>query len=200
MARILYSARYNNLNSWPGQLFEVWSGSTIQTQTATNLTIVHPAGHPFAGFKIVCTGTGFTYSGGEVTGGTLSMLKVLNGAGQTVLTIDRIPANTLASDLAQLVSSASGWVDPSGGGPGPDGKLAWSHLLSGNDTIVGKAGNDSRTLQGVDGGNDLYKMGAGDDWVMGGIGNDTINGGVGWDGLDYSNTSWNEGMPTSTTV
>ncbi|WP_413872261.1 hypothetical protein [Albidovulum sp.] len=194
MARVTYTPLYNNLTSWPGRLFEVWSGSTFPVQTATNLTIVYPAGHPFAGFRMVCTGTGFTYSGTDVTGGTLSMVKILNGAGQTVLTIDSIPPGSLASDLAQLASSAAGWSDGQGGGTGPDGPLVWSQLLSGNDTINGTAGNDGRSLAGVNRGNDVFNMGAGDDWVAGGIGNDTINGGVGWDGLDYSNTSFNEGM------
>lgn len=193
MARVFYSALYNNLTSWSGKLFEVLPGSTFPVQTATNLTVVYPAGHPFAGFQMVCTGTGFTYSGTDVTGGTLSMVRILNGAGQTVLTIDTLPPGSLASDLAQLMSSAAGWSDGAGGGTGPDGKLVWSHLLSGNDTINGTAGDD-RQLQGTDRGNDVYNMGGGNDWVTGGIGNDTINGGAGWDGLDYSNTSFNEGI------
>ncbi len=112
---------------------------------------------------MVCTGTGFTYSGTDVTGGTLSMVKILNGAGQTVLAIDTIPPGTLASDLAQLASSVAGWSDGAGGGTSPDGPLVWSQLLSGNDTINGTAGND------------VYNTLAGDDWVIGGIGNDTIN-------------------------
>ena len=190
MARVVYSQFYNGLNSWPGRLFEVWSGSPVLTQTATTLTIQYAAGHPFAGFRIVATGTGFTYSGTDVTGGNMSMIRVLDSAGRTVLTIDQIPPNTLASDLAQIVSSAAGWSDGSGGGAGPDGFLAWSQLLSGNDTVLGTGGNDHRSLLGVNGGNDVFHMGAGDDWVVGGIGNDTINGGLGWDGLDYSNTSW----------
>lgn len=193
MARVIYTSLYNGLNSWPGRLFEVLPGSTIQTETATNLTIVHPAGHPFAGFKIVINGTNFTYFGSTVTGGTVSMVRVLNDIGQTVLQIDQIPANTLASDLSQLVTSAAGFDDGQGGGAGPDGKLAWSHILSGDDRIYGTGGDDHRSLQGVDVGNDVYFMGAGNDWVMGGIGNDTINGGAGTDGLDYSNTHWSEG-------
>ncbi len=40
MARVFYTALYSNLNSWPGSLFEVWSGSTFPVQTATSVTIV----------------------------------------------------------------------------------------------------------------------------------------------------------------
>lgn len=192
MARFFFSDNYNNLNSWSGRLFEATSGTVVNTATSTTYMFTLPAGHPFAGYKVLVQGTGFTYLGSTVTGGTMSSVRVINDLGQSVLFIDSLAPNTIASDLTQFVSNAFGWQDPFGGGINPDGKMAWNHLLSGNDTFFGTNGDD-RNTQGINGGNDVFNMLGGDDWVAGGSGADTINGGAGFDVLDFSNTAFNEG-------
>lgn len=192
MARFFFTDRFNALNSWSGRLFEATTGTVVNTATATAYTFTLPAGHPFAGYKILVQGTGFTYLGSVVTGGTMSNVRVINDLGQSVLFIDNLAPNTLASDLVQFVTNAFGWKDHLGDGPDPDGKMVWNHLLSGNDTFFGTNGDDQNT-QGVNGGNDVFNMLGGDDEVAGGIGADTINGGAGFDVLDFSNTSFNEG-------
>ncbi|MDB5666293.1 hypothetical protein [Cypionkella sp.] len=125
----------------------------------------------------------------------MAQVQVKNATGQVVLTISNIGASTLADDFSLLyfdMFGAPGYKD--GHGPSPSGKVAWSHLTSGNDIFNGTSGNDNQWLPGTDSGNDVFNMRGGDDDVQGGVGNDTINGGAGYDRLSYQQTSYNEGM------
>lgn len=191
MTRVTMTANYSNLNNWTGRLFEADAGTVVTVRSATVFSFTLPAGHDFAGFKITAVGTGFTYLGGEPTGGNITQLVVRDAANLVVLVMDTFTNNGIANSLAQFASNAFGWR-LNGDGAGPDGSIAWSHLLSGNDIINGTAGDD-RELQGVNSGNDIFNMYGGDDFVWGGIGNDTIYGGNGFDTLSYNRTTWNEG-------
>lgn len=189
MARVRMTAGYSTLETWTGLLFEADGSTAVTTATATSYVLTHGAGSEFEDFTVSFTGTGFTYAGDVVTGGTIGSIVVRNAAGAVVLIIDQLTG--LASDLSQIVSDIFGTFNGESG-PGPNGKLAWSHMLIGNDTIVGTSGDD-RPLQGYMDGNDTFNMGAGDDFVFAGAGRDTINGGTGFDILSYDATTYNEG-------
>lgn len=196
MATITLTQAYAELNRWPGNLFGFEPGVTINTQTATTFSFTYPSsGVDFPDFRVVVTGKGFQYDGGGAIDGTMSRVRVLDGSGATVLTIGNLAPNTLASDFSQFYANFFGSEISPGDGQGPDQKLTWAHLLSGNDTVNGTIGNDWRNLVGLDQGNDLFNMLAGDDYVAGGMGNDTINGGDGYDVLSYSDTTYDEGKP-----
>ena len=190
MATINLTAHFSNLSFWPGRLLEDPGATVIVTQTATDFRFRYTTGD-FANYRIVVTGTGFTYVDGVPTGGTMTSVRILNPAGQTVISFNGLAAGTLASDLSQFHGSVFG--TQSGEGPGPQGWIAWAHLMSGNDIINGTAGDDRQGLVGIDLGNDTYNMGAGDDHIYGGSGNDTINGDAGWDRLSFGETSWQDG-------
>ena len=189
MARVRMTGLYSGLESWTGLLFEADGSTSVSVSTDTSYVITHGAGSDFQDFSISFTGTGFTYADGIVTGGTIASIVVRDALGRTILTIDQLTG--LPSDLSQIVSDIFG-TDNGDSGPGPNGKLAWSHILVGNDTIIGTSGDD-RQLQGFMDGNDTFFMGAGDDFVFAGAGNDTINGGTGFDILSYDATTYNEG-------
>jgi len=196
MATISLTQLYSNLNSWPGNLFRYEPGLTVNTQTATSYSFTYPAsGVNFPDYRVVITGTGFQYDAGVAIGGTMSQLRILDGTGATVLTFGGLTPNTLASDFAQFYANFFGSEFLPGEGQGPDSKQTWSHLMSGNDTIIGTQGDDWQGIVGLDQGNDLYNMRNGDDFINGGMGNDTINGGNGFDILSYEQTTYNEGLP-----
>ena len=190
MATINLTAHFSDLNNWPGRLFEDPGATVILTQTATDFRFRYTTGD-FANYRIVVTGTDFTYVDGVPTGGTMTSVRILNPAGQTVISFNNLAAGTLASDLSQFFANVFG--TQSGEGPGPQNWIAWTFLMSGNDVINGTAGDDRQGLVGTDPGNDTYNMGAGNDYIGGGSGNDTINGGAGWDHLSFGGTNWNDG-------
>lgn len=193
MALMTMTARYGELDDWPGRLFEVNDGATFLARTATQFTFRHLGGD-FAGFTVSFRGTGFAYQQGTVVDGTIGSVEVRNAQGQVLFTLSGLGSATFANDLAQVVSDIFG--SPFGdAGPGPDGKMAWNRLFSGNDTINGTSGNDWREIVGLNAGNDVFNMGAGDDFVGGGMGNDTMRGGDGYDFLSYRETTYNEGGP-----
>lgn len=193
MARITLTSLFSDLNDWPGRLFDSEEGGSIVTRTAKAFTWRFGPDADFAGYEIRVTGNGFTYDGGEATGGRMSQLRIVDGAGQTVITFAQLGAG-LASDFSNFWYSFFGSAIPDRG-PGRDEKMVWSHLMSGNDTIIGDPGNDYRSLPGLDFGNDRYEMGGGDSYVNGGMGNDTYVGGDGYDMISYDETHYNDGMP-----
>ncbi|OYU39566.1 MAG: hypothetical protein CFE33_09330 [Pseudorhodobacter sp. PARRP1] len=185
---------FADLNNWPGRLLEATDGATIVAKTATNFTFRYPASHDFANYLIVVQGTGFSYDGSEPIDGRMTQVRIFDSTGAVVITFANLQTNPFSADFAQFYSNVFGSGN-SDAGPGPDGKTAWAHLLSGNDIINGTAFNDNRGLVGLDFGNDTYNMGAGDDYVNGGMGNDTYNGGDGFDTLTFVETTFNEGAP-----
>lgn len=192
MATLTLTQQFSGLDRWPGRLFETDATTAVQVRTATTFAVQHGAGSAFPGFRVVATGTGFTYQDGIPVGGTITQLQVLNGNGRVVLTIGDLGTTpSIANDLGQLAYDMFG--ARGGAGPLPDGKAAWSHLLSGDDVILGTRGNDVRGLVGLDAGNDTYLMGRGRDLVNGGLGDDSISGGRGFDTLSYAETHFSEG-------
>jgi serralysin len=195
MVAISLTARFSDLNNWPGNLFDARDGGVVVAQTATHFTFRHGASDDqFPGYRIQVTGTGLTYQGGEATGGNITGLRVLDGAGNLVVSFTGFTANTVSSDFSQFWVNLFGSRDAQGDGPNPDGYAAWSHLLLRNDVITGTSGDDGRTLVGLNGGNDRFLMLGGDDQVSGGVGNDTINGGDGFDRLSFRETTYNDGQ------
>lgn len=146
----------------------------------------------FSGYRVEISGTGFAYSGGEPIAGVMTGVRVLNAAGQVVLTISNLGSNSFINDLSQFHASLFG-TESGDTGIGPNLMVAWGQLLAGNDTITGTSGHDMQGLIGIDAGNDVYNMGGGDDWIVSALGNDTINGGSGFDVLSYGVTNWELG-------
>jgi Ca2+-binding RTX toxin-like protein len=164
----------------------------ILAQTGTSFSFRHGAGHRLANYSVTVAGTGFTYSDGEVTGGRITSVTLRDPGGTVIGTLTNFPKNSFAADFAQIWSDMFGYQTPDGG-RNPDGKTAWDHLLSGNDTINGTSGNDDARFPGVNAGNDTFNLFGGDDRASGGAGNDKYFGGDGYDVLDFSETNWNEG-------
>lgn len=190
MAIITLSPLFNLLNQWPGRLLEAAGDEVFLSRTATSFAWRYGLNSDFAGFTVTVTGTGFGYIAGDPVVGSMTGVTIRNAAGQIVVTMSGLAGFT--ADLSQFAANVFG--GGSGEGPGPDGKVAWSQLMSGNDVINGTAGDDRENLTGTDAGNDTYNMGAGDDRVVGGLGNDTYNGGIGEDEFSFRETQWNEGM------
>lgn len=192
MATINLTSIYANLGDWPGRLFETGTDTTILTTTATSFVFrLGPSAGDFADFRIVVSGTGFAYDGGEPIAGKMSSVRVLDGSGNLVISFTNLGNNSFVNDLSQFYASCFGTFD-SGDGDGIDPQYwsAWGQLTAGNDTINGTDGDDWRNLVGFDAGNDLYLMGAGDDWITAALGKDTINGGDGYDTVSYQETNW----------
>lgn len=193
MARITLTSLFSNLDPWPGRLFDEEQGGSVITRTASAFTWRHGAGSDFAGYEIRVTGTGFTYDGGEAIAGRMTQLRIVNAAGQTVITFANL-GDGLAGDFSEFWYSFFGAPDEDNG-PGGNQVLVWSHLMSGRDTIVGSAGEDDRSLVGLDMGDDRYELGDGDNYVSGGLGNDTYVGGLGNDIISFQDTHYDQGMP-----
>ncbi len=197
MSTITLTPFFSNLDNWPGRLFEATEGTTILAKTAVNFTFRYPAtGTDFPNYRVVAQGSGFTYDGDVPIAGNMTVVRIFNELNQVVLTISNLQTNPFGADLSQFYANVFGSLSLDGNaGPGPDGQMAWNHLLAGNDVITGTAGDDNQGLVGFDYGNDTYNMGAGDDQVNGGIGNDTVNGGDGYDRFSFSQTTYNAGGP-----
>lgn len=193
MANITLTDLFATLPDWPGRLFEAPNG-TVLISTAKKFIFQHPAGSgPFANFQVEVTGAGFSYDAGEPIGGRMTSVRVLNPAGDTVITFANLGNNELANDLSQFYASVFGTRESDGSGVFPQPESAWSHLLAGRDTITGSNGNDWRGTAGFDPGNDVYNMRGGDDYIDGGLGNDTIYGGEGYDIFSFGETNWAQG-------
>jgi hypothetical protein len=123
MATITYTSRYSGLDNWPGRLLQATDDTTIVTRTATQMVIRHGADSDFNGYRLIFTGTGFTYQNGVAVDGTVSQLRIVDGGGNTVLTFAGLASNPIGGDLAQIVSDILGSPFDDAG-PGPDGQMA----------------------------------------------------------------------------
>lgn len=192
MARITLTSAFSRLESWPGRLFDAEEGGSITTRTATALTWRFGSDATFAGFEIRITGTGFAYDAGEAVAGRMARLQIANAADQVILTIGDLGPG-LPGSLSDFWYSFFGSSDPDSG-PDGDPTTVWSHLLQGNDTVIGDPGENWQGFPGYDAGNDRYDMGRGDGQVNGGIGNDTYLGGDGYDVISFEETHFNLGQ------
>jgi Ca2+-binding RTX toxin-like protein len=191
MATVTLTRRYAGLTDWAGRLLEADFSTSVTQATSTRFAFQHGSESEFSGYKVVITGTGFGYSGGVPTKGTISAVQIFNRAGNVVLSIDSFAGDpSTARSLGQLASKIFGSDEGSA-------KAAWSQLLSGDGVVVGTQGDDVRGLVGLDAGDDTFRMKAGRDLVNGGIGNDTIYGGNGFDTLSYAETHFSEGRSTT---
>lgn len=190
MARVRLTSALDDLDDWPGHLLQTDS-YTVLARNASTFSYRLGGDSPFAGMVVTVTGSGFRWQGGDAVGGNISKIVIRDGS-TTVLTIDRLPADTVASSLQVFHDNVFGWSTPNGN-QNPNGTAAFSHLLSGNDVIIGTNGDDNRVLPGLQAGHDRFSMKGGDDQVWAGAGNDTINGGAGWDRLTYDLTARSEG-------
>lgn len=131
-------------------------------------------------------GSGFTYSGNSVVGGTLTSSNYyLNGVKIYEVSGGPYGAATVygyitSGDIYGLFSYAFSGADVFSGSAQADVMSGYA----GNDKLYGNDGND--TLYGGDG-NDLLSGGAGNDVLNGGAGDDTMLGGAGNDSY-YLNT------------
>ncbi len=119
------------------------------------------------GHDIVILGSGFTYSGADVTGGTVTSTTIdLGNNGVNDISITGIPNGSA--------------VDMSNGGASGNVIEFYADMLFGDDTVIGSAFAD--TLKGL-GGDDSITGGNGADSLIGDAGADTLNGGSGNDEL-----------------
>jgi Ca2+-binding RTX toxin-like protein len=158
MARIAYYAElglHGSLTDFydPAQL------TVMGTPTATREVLLDSSSLN----EIILSGSGMTYSGGVVTGGTIGKINFRTGPDQSLISVTQQDF-----DAAQLSS-----VLFEGGL-----KKMLALMLSGSDTVIGS--NIGDTLIGL-GGKDLIKAGGGADFITGGHGNDTLYGGGGSD-------------------
>ncbi len=91
MAPVALTQRLNDLveslgSAWVSRLFEADDSTTGPTRTSTQYNITHGSGSPFQGCKVLVTGTGFSYLDGVPTAGTITSIRIVNGAGQTLIT------------------------------------------------------------------------------------------------------------------
>ncbi len=196
MANVSYFPGFNDLQSWPGRLFEGQSTTSLGPKSDTSAVIKHGSGHPFQNFTITFAGTGFTYDGDTVTDGKISSVTIKNADGNVILKITNISSNadaSLAADFSGIAGLILGMKNGDGDDIGPNGYAAWCQLLVGGDTVTGTNGDDRRQLVGLDAGNDTYNLLGGDDQAEGGIGNDKYNGGDGFDRLSFRETTFNNG-------
>ena len=130
-------------------------------------------------------GSGFTYSGTSVIGGTVTSTNIFD-AGNGGLQYEITGLNHSAVTVYNFVNTGDaeglrayflGGGDSISGSPQDDQLNGYA----GNDVIGGGGGND-RIDGGV--GDDVISGGDGDDQITGGAGNDTLNGNAGNDTLD----------------
>ncbi|WP_210527214.1 hypothetical protein [Rubellimicrobium arenae] len=196
MATVTLTARFSQLDSWPGNLFDAsrGAGTEVTLRSATQLKFTLGPGTDFEGYSVVVSGTGFSYLDGVAVAGTMSQVRVADDRGRTLVTFGDLAGGTpVSKDLSQFYSNVFGSEVPDAG-PWPNSSIVWDHLMTGNDVIRGTSGDDWETLAGADVGQDIYDLGAGDDQVEGGIGNDTYNGGGGFDRLTFRDTTYNNGI------
>ncbi len=147
------------------------------------------------GYTAIFTGTGFTFSGEDVTGGTLTQIEYKLD-GNTTYNITGI--NVPAVDFVQWIqddATETGLTTIFGGNDNLTGTAfndwlegygAHDNLIGGDgsDTLVGGVGNDHLWGQSASGGDDegdSLNGGDGSDYIHGNAGNDTIDGGNGSD-------------------
>jgi hypothetical protein len=127
------------------------------------------------GAQIVLTGTGFSYNGSRITGGTITGVDFLDSDGGKLisLTDGKFDADAATDPLENDVS-LYGFM---------------SNLTAGDDKIVGGSKGDNLNL-GENHGDDTVIAGPGGSFVGGSEGNDVMKGSTGWDTLSYEETRW----------
>jgi Ca2+-binding RTX toxin-like protein len=144
--------------------FAIWDGTTtITTPTQFQITNGAQVQNYF--------GTGFTYSGGAITGGTLNATEYLLSA------VKQYEVTGLSHDMMTVNSYLATH----------DAQALLGYLLNGNDIFNGSSGND---LANGYAGSALLFGNSGDDTLVGGFGDDVLNGGVGYDYAKYTSAAF----------
>jgi serralysin len=160
--------------AWLPDFLEAGDGAAVVTRTGTLLRWQNADGS-----TVEVVGTGFAYLDGKPVAGTVSTVRILDGA--TVLA----RMTGLSTDLQQFHARAFGW-----NGRDADGWDALSLLIAQDDVIRGSENGDD-LIGGVNTGNDTVLGNGGDDFIKGDAGNDSIDGGTGGDTLTYSESFYN---------
>lgn len=141
-------------------------GST--SRSSTRMTLTNDATDATS-YRLVIDGTGFTYSSGQATGGTVSTIRAFDSSGHVLVTYSGL---SLSLEHFLTTLTVAGSYDATG------------LLLSRSDRVIGSSGADD--LEGGSG-NDYISAGAGNDFVADYGGRDTLDGGTGYDELSFSN-------------
>ena len=168
MARLEVQAAAPAYQWWPAALDNDGPGDIVAS-SATELKY-----ESNSGFVVTLSGTGFDFSGGVASTGTVNQLTVRDSTDTTVL----ITITGLAHSLPGLYYTLCGDDDSA---PNPYGAL--EQLLAGSDTILGSNGSDQ--IGAYSPGNDNVNSLGGNDIVAGDAGNDVLNGGAGYDVVSY---------------
>ncbi|PSJ57687.1 calcium-binding protein [Kumtagia ephedrae] len=160
-----YLPEFVDYNPSLGELIDLEGATLVGTPTATRIVFQLENG-----LVLRINGTGFSFSGNDPTGGTVTGLQLFLSDGTTVLQA----ITGLNRPLIDVNDAAQAFETD------PWAMNQW--LMSGNDTINGSAGSDD--LYGH-GGNDTLKGGGGDDFIRGGAGIDTYDGGADFDVLAF---------------
>ena len=177
MATVTLTPLFQQLDDGSGNLLQGFQDTDILRRSGTQFNFRQDDASAYDGFRISISGTGFTYSNGVPTGGTISSVLILNATGQTVASLSGISTSANSKSLEEFYSRAF----EAGSGSG-----AWSYLLSGNDVISGSSGSDGDWPAGRNLGDDTYNGRGGDDRFDWEEGSDRYNGGTGYDGLSFA--------------
>ncbi len=173
MATVTLTGRFQQLGRAPDNLLRSYSDTEVTRSTSTQFIYRHEDNSPFEGFRVIVSGSGFTYRNGDPTGGTISSVTIVNQNGQTVATVGFSPTSSRKT-LDDFFDSAAS-----------SGSSAWSYLLSGNDVINGTSASDGRWPAGSKAGNETYNGAGGEDSFVWEVGRERYNGGSGYDLLSY---------------
>ena len=159
-------------------LFDLADPGDVTTTSSTEFIFQNADGD-----TVTVTGTGFVYSSGRPTGGTITSVVVTNGP-DTLFTVNQFN-NEALKPFADAIFDR-------------DTFGAMVLLLDGADQLLGSTeGND---LGGYSPGNDIVAGDQGDDFIKGDEGNDQIDGGDGFDTLAYIESYYDKTAKKGITV
>jgi Ca2+-binding RTX toxin-like protein len=156
-----YLGKYGELSSdYDEQTLKLGKGHTSKEATYTD---------SHGGAHIVLEGSGFTYAGSRITGGTIDTITFEDKQGHAMVTMTDGHFN--ARQFAKMLTGTNGV------------EIFVDQIKSGKDTFVGSNLSDYLT-GGMD--NDKIDGGTGNDVLYGGRGNDVLHGGAGSDTFLFS--------------
>jgi hypothetical protein len=156
-----------------GYFEDFYDETTIALLSTTDETVAYEDSN---GARIILHGTGFTSSGGSITGGQITGVEWLHKDGGSLVVIT---AASFAASTA-TVALAPGAVD------------IWefmTFLSSGKDEFRSNGLGSDFTF-GDNHGNDLFIASAAGSYTSGSKGNDIIRGGAAWDTISFESTFW----------
>ena len=146
MAKITLRPGLSNVNGWLGNVLSGGPGTSVVTHSASTFSFVLGAQNPLQGLSVTLKGKGFDYDQGRIVDGTSNTLAIADASGAVVLKIAGLARGGLPADAATFYKDVFGWSTPDNTA-GPDPTAAWSHLMAGNDRIVGSGAATTRTCR-----------------------------------------------------